>query len=136
GSFLNHYLPPPTPPASGATVEDAVAGAAFTVLTNIYPSQSAFFLTQLQLHGNLGSPGHDFGVDIARQILTRRAADPSASAGTHMRTNGRGRHDVDPDNSTQGFHGPNYGSALLFATKTRFTLNAPPFNNGADAKYK
>lgn len=135
-SGLSHYLPPPTPPAAGATVEDAVAGAAFTVLTNIYPSQTAFFLTQLQRYGNLGSPGHDFGVDIARQILTRRATDPSASAGTHMRTNGRGHHDVDPDNPTQGFHGPNYGSALLFATKTRFTLNAPPFNNGADAKYK
>jgi len=56
-SGLNHYLPQPNPPAAGATVADAVAGAAFTVLTNIYPSQSAFFLSQLQLHGNLGSPG-------------------------------------------------------------------------------
>jgi len=135
-SGLNHYLPPPNPPAAGATVEDAVAGAAFTVLTSIYPSQSAFFLTQLQLHGNLGSPGHDFGVDIADQILTLRANDPSASAGTHTPTKGRGRHDVDPDNPTQGFHGPNYGTAPLFATKTRFTLSAPPFNNGADNKYK
>lgn len=133
---LNHYLTPLNPPAAGATVEDAVAGAAFTVLTNIYPSQSAFFLSQLQMHGNLGSPGHDFGVDIADQILTLRADDPSASAGTHASMKGRGSHDIDPDNPTQGFHGPNYGSAPLFATKTPFTLSAPPFNNGAHNKYK
>jgi vanadium chloroperoxidase len=133
---LPHYLTPPTPPGAGATVEDAVAGAAFTVLTNIYPSQTAHFLTQLQMHGHLGSPGHDFGVDIANQILTLRANDPSASAGTYTPTKGRGRHDVDPDNPTQGFHGPTYGSATLFATKSRLTLDPPHFSNGTDNKYK
>ena len=75
-------------------------------------------------------------MDVADQILALRANDPSASAGTHTPTKGRGRHDVDPDNPTQGFHGPNYGTAPLFATKTRFTLSAPPFNNGTDNKYK
>jgi vanadium chloroperoxidase len=133
---LTHYLTPPNSAPASATVKDAVAGAAFTALSTIYPSQTAYFLNQLQTHGDLGSAGHNFGVEVADQILNLRAGDPSAGAGMHMATKGRGRHDVDPDNPTQGFHGPFYGTANLFAAKTRFTLNPPPFNNGTNNKYK
>jgi vanadium chloroperoxidase len=50
-----------------------------------------------------------------------------------LRRRSRFFHDVDPDNSNQPFHGAHYGSANLFAAKTRFTLDAPPKGN---AKYK
>lgn len=127
---LTHYLNPPNPAPAGATVEEAVAGAAFTALKTIYPSQLDYFQTQLQIYGNPGSNGHNFGAEIANQILDLRMNDPSASAGTHTAQQKRGFHDVDPDNPTQGFHGPNYGTAKLFAAKTRFDLEKPPFEDG------
>lgn len=132
-SGLSHYLPPPAAVPAGATVKDAVAGAAFTALTTLFPSQTAYFQMKLQEHGDLGSTGHNLGVQIAEQILVRRATDPTAGPGTHTATQEPFYHDVDPDNPNQRFHGPFYGTAPLFATKTRFTLDAPPKNN---AKYK
>ena len=130
---LPHYLTPTNPAPAGALVKDAVSGAAFTALTALFPSQTAYFFTQLQLSGDLGSPGHNFGVAAADRILMARQNDPTAGPGTHKAKQERGHHDVDPDNPGQRFHGPFYGAAKLFATKTRFTLNAPPFNNN---KYK
>ena len=135
---LPHYLNPPSPIPAGATVENAVAGAAYTTLTKLFPSQAAYFQTQLLLHGDVTDSGHNYGVHIADQILNVRINDPSSDPGMYTPTQERGHHDVDPDNSNQPFHGAHYGSAELFAAKTRFTLDAPPFenSNAEKAKYK
>jgi len=130
---LQHYLNPPSPVPAGATVRGAVGGAAFTALTRIFPSQAAYFQTQLQIHGDIANPGHNYGVEIAEQILTLRRDDPSSDSGMYLSKQERGHHDVDPDTPNQPFHGAHYGAATLFATKTRFDLNAPPLDN---EKYK
>lgn len=130
---LTHYLNPPNPLPAGATVSAAVAGAAFSTLTSLFPSQTTYFQTQLTMHGDVTNSGHNYGVQIGNQILAARAGDPSSDSGTYASTQERFRHDVDPDNSNQPFHGAHYGVAKLFATKTRFVLDAPPKDN---AKYK
>jgi vanadium chloroperoxidase len=132
-SGLTHYLTPPIAVPAGATVKDAVAGAAFTALISLFPSQTSYFQTKLQDHGDLGSAGHNFGVSVADQILLRRQNDPTAGPGTHTARQERFHHDIDPDNPNQRFHGPFYGLAPLFATKQRYVLNSPPKDN---AKYK
>lgn len=132
-SGLTHYLPPPVATPAGAVVKDAVAGAAYTALTTLFPSQTAYFQMKLQENGDPGSTSHNFGEQIAEQILNRRNTDPTAGPGTHTAKQERFHHDVDPDNPNQRFHGPFYGVAPLFATKERFDLLPPPQDN---AKYK
>ena len=77
--------------------------------------------------------GHAYGQEIGKAILALRKDDPPASQGNYRPSKGRGRHRADPDNPGQGFHGPAYGKAKAFALKTRYHLDAPPFDN---AEYK
>lgn len=136
-------FPPYNAPLPGGAPADspdnrrwAVAGAAYTTLVSLFPSQKKYFDIQLRLLGNKGSAAHNFGVKVGDAILTLRKNDPSASRGSYEPPRGRGKHQVDPDNPGQGFHGPIYGEKMKpFAVSKRHTLDDPPFNNGTDTKY-
>jgi vanadium chloroperoxidase len=129
-------LPPydPTTPAppTGATTRAAIGGAAWKALTELYPSQAMYFDKQLAMLGDKSNSGHDYGVDVAKRLLSSRSGDPSASQGTYRPKKGPGRHRVDPDNPGQGFHGPFYGTAKTFASTKRHDLDAPPKLNSAE----
>jgi hypothetical protein len=126
------YLTPASPAPAGASIPAAVAGAAFTTLGALYPSQLDFFKGRLQAFGDESNPGHGFGQKIGRAILKDRRYDPPVSQGDYQPSNGRGKHRADPDNPGQGFHGPIYGTAKTFALKTRHGLDQPPLD---DAEY-
>jgi len=135
---LPHYITPAiaAPPNTDEERMAAIAGAAYTTLMALFPSQKKYLNIQLQLFGKKGTAGHDYGVHIAQNILADRTADPSASQGTYKPTKGYGKHQTDPDNPTQGFHGPIYGEKSKgFAISVRHTLDDPPFGNGTDPKY-
>lgn len=130
-SWPPYITPTISPPAnSSQTRFSAVAGAAFTALTRLFPSQKAYFETQLQLNGDKNDSGHTFGVHTANNILQDRKDDPKADAGNHRATNGKPNHQVDPDNSDQKFHAPLYGEySKGFAITMRHALETPPFAN-------
>ena len=123
---LPAYLPglPPVPPLS--TVEGAVAAAAYTTLTNLFPSQKMFFDKKIIEGGNSQDPGHEFGVKVGKMMLEDRKNDPGISSDGYTPSPGVGKHDVDPDNSGQGFHAPFYGErSKCFAVTVRHKLDAP-----------
>ena len=124
---------PPTTPLQESDIPDAIAGAAYTTLSALFPSQQAFFDTWLAAEGNVGSNGHIFGVAVGDAILLDRKDDPGAG-GNYMPSLDRGKHRVDPDNPTQGFHGPEYGAKSKgFAITDRHEIAEPPFD---DAEYR
>jgi Vanadium chloroperoxidase N-terminal domain len=127
---LSPYLPGLPSPPSGASVQAAVAGAAHTTLSALFPSQRAFFNARLSEAGGILNPGYDFGVSVAFAILQDRAEDPNASDTGFLPSLARGRHRVDPDNPGQGFHAPFYGARSRgFAITERHELKPPPFDN-------
>jgi len=133
---LPHYIQPTQPAPAGSAAPAAVAGAAFTTLVSLFPSQLEFFERQLT-PDETQNPGFDFGITVGQSILKDREDDPSASQGKHRSKKGRGRHRIDPDNPGQGFHGPLYGEKSKgFAISKRHTLDAPPFKDGKDPKYR
>lgn len=121
------YLPHlPTPPY-GATTQAAVAGAAHKALSSLFPSQRGYFDSKLAEAGDTGNVGHNFGRHVARAILADRSADPGVEDSGYDPSRRRGRHRVDPDNPTQGFHGPFYGAKSKgFAITERHELDPPP----------
>lgn len=124
------YMPnlPSAPP--GASTAAAVAAAAYTALIALYTKQKDFFDAKLAEHGDVGNPGHEFGVTVGKAILDDRENDPDASDVGYMFSAERGRHREDPDNPGQGFHAPFYGAKSKgFAITERHELDAPPFDN-------
>lgn len=127
---LPPYIPglPPAPP--GASPQAAVAAAAHTTLSSLFPSQTVFFDAKLTEAGGVLEPGHSFGVTVAQKVIEDRQDDPGASDAGYVPSSGRGRHRVDPDNPGQGFHAPFYGAQSKgFAITHRHGLDAPPFDN-------
>jgi hypothetical protein len=130
--FVNdaNKLPPyigGIPFPAGASVNAAVAAAAHQTLSELFPSQKAFFDLVLEGAGDESDPGHAFGVAVAQQILADRAGDPDAGAGGYKPSPQRGKHRPDPDNPDQGFHAPFYGAkSKLFAATARYELDPPP----------
>ncbi|MFN0053553.1 MAG: chloroperoxidase [Planctomycetales bacterium] len=127
---LPPYFPGlPTAPGT-ASANAAVAGAAYTALSAMFPSQQSFFDIKLGQAGSVLDAGHDFGVAVARIILQDRALDPLAGDAGYFPSPARGRHRADPDNPTQGFHAPFYGAKSKgFAVTTRHTLDRPPLDD-------
>lgn len=128
------YLPAaaiqPLPPA-GTSAEAAVAAAAHATLSKLFPSQKPFFDLQHQAAGITGAAaaiddGHQFGLRVAQAILADRKDDPGAGDDGYAASMHKGGHRPDPDNPGQGYHGPFYGTAKLFAAGTRFSLGSPP----------
>src|SRR5215204_1690207 len=131
-SKLPRYIAAPPSPSAGpspATKNAAVAAAAHTTLSDLFPSQKPFFDSILNSVGDKANPGHKFGENVGKEILADRAGDPGAG-GDYKPKRQRCRHRPDPDNPGQGFHAPFYGAKSKgFAIKKRHTLDAPPFDN-------
>lgn len=127
------YIPTPTVTLGANEIENAVAGAAYKTLTYLFPSQTAYFDTILDATGAAGTAGFNFGRDVGQAIIDDRQSDPGAG-GNYMPSPDRGKHRVDPDNPTQGFHAPEYGAKSNgFAISARHELAQPPFD---DAEYR
>ncbi|WP_194838153.1 vanadium-dependent haloperoxidase [Nocardia sp. XZ_19_369] len=130
------YLPdlPPAPP--GANADAAVAGAAHSTLTSLFPSQRAAFDQALEEAGLSGpgvAEGLAFGRLVAERILADRADDPDASGAGYQPSPERFHHRVDPFNPGQGFHGPFYGArSKLFSASERHRNAPPPDGDGAE----
>ncbi|MEJ7591430.1 MAG: hypothetical protein WKF77_07765 [Planctomycetaceae bacterium] len=122
------YLTIPPSPAMGASVDAAVAAAAHTTLSKLFPSQMPFFDSILAAAGaKPGDTGHDFGVDVGNAILADRMGDPGAGSTTYKPSPKRGKHRPDPDNPGQGFYSPDYGKQSTgFSITTRYELAEPP----------
>jgi hypothetical protein len=127
------YLPGLPAPAPGASADAAVAAAAYTTLKALYPSQTAFFDFVKDARVSVEEPGfqdgYDFGRIVAQQMLDDRQDDPDAGASGYVPSMARGKHRVDPDNPSQGFHAPFYGAkSKCFAVTARHELAAPPLD--------
>lgn len=124
---------PPVPPApidpTPENIDAAVAGAAYTTLSELFPSQVPFFDVVLAATGTEGTAAYTFGVTVGDVIFADRAGDPGAG-GNYAPSQERGKHRVDPDNPTQGFHAPDYGAQSRgFGITARHELAPPPFDN-------
>ncbi|MEZ0483377.1 vanadium-dependent haloperoxidase [Fibrella aquatica] len=132
------YLPIgsiPGAPVGSANAGLAIAGAAFTALNALFPSQKDYFAQQLHLlGGDEDSAEHKYGEKVAKAMLHDRKFDPGANAGYYVPSTGRYAHQVDPDNPNQGYHAPLYGACSKgFAITNRHELASPP---SGDAVYK
>ncbi len=133
---LPRYIDAPPSPAAGVapdTENAAVAAAAHTTLSSLFPSQKPFFDSILEgAGGEASNPGgHGFGENVGKEILDDREGDPGAGAGDYKPSLERGKHRPDPDNPGQGFHAPFYGEKSKgFAISQRHELAEPPFDNG------
>lgn len=130
-------LIPPGPPP-GASVPEAVAGAAFQALSKLHPSQADYFGTQaLFFDPNFSDPAlqtasFTFGVAVADALLLFRSNDPDAGSCGYHTSPEHGRHRVDPDNPGQGYYSPFYGSQSKgFAVSVRHSSKPPPLDNAA-----
>jgi len=126
---LPRYISTPPSPGGGASPDAAVAAAAHTTLSSLFPSQRPFFDSILEGAGDASNSGHGFGMSVAQEIITDRSGDPNAG-GDYKPSLQRGKHRPDPDNPTQGFHAPIYGAKSKgFAITQRHELAPPPFDN-------
>jgi vanadium chloroperoxidase len=127
-SGLSHYLTPK--PAAGSSEDAAVAAAAHGTLSHLFPSQKAFFdlkHAQAGLSGADLMKGHQFGLEVAENILDDRKDDPGAGDDGYASSMAYGAHRPDPDNPDQGYHAPFYGAgSKLFAVTDRHELDDPP----------
>jgi vanadium chloroperoxidase len=143
-----HYLPAAELPTAtaGGSPETAIAGAAHTALSALFPSQKTNFDTFYTFIEAVGLPGSltvqnvkegfNYGKEVAEALLDRRKDDPGASPVGYEPKNESGKWRSDPDNPGQTAHAPHYGElCTLFATKKRYTLAPPPPVDAADAEY-
>jgi len=128
-NFLPYLTGLPSP-KQGASADAAVALAAYTTLSSLFPSQKSYFDTKLSGANLLGpgvNEGSDFGRIVAQAILDDRKNDPDAKGDGYVPSNSRGKHRHDPDNPEQQIHGPFYGAkSKAFAVTARHGLNPPP----------
>ncbi|GAB2721151.1 vanadium-dependent haloperoxidase [Nocardia thraciensis] len=126
GTYLTTL--PVAPP--GASPDAAIAVAAHTTLTALYPAQTARLDTALQqagLHGPDTGAGSAFGLAVAHAMLSARSADPDLGDSDYQPEPGALKHRADPANPDQGYYAPRYGArSHCFAVTTRHTLDAPP----------
>lgn len=133
--FPRYFDPLPPLPIAGTSARDAVAGAAYTTLVDLYKAQRDFFDAQLSCF-DPSNDSYKFGVAVGNALLTLRANDMDARDCGYRVSPRRGRHRVDPDNPGQGFHAPYYGAQTKgFAISERHYLERPPFDEGRDPKY-
>ncbi len=127
---LPRYLAAPPSPPAGASPDAAVAAAAYTTLSSLFPSQKPSLDAALAAFPDTSDPGFTFGFNVAQAILADRAGDPGAASPGYAPLPGRGKHRPDPDNPAQGFHGAVYGAnSKGFAITQRFELAPPPSDN-------
>ncbi|MEV6767628.1 hypothetical protein AB0N05_03250 [Nocardia sp. NPDC051030] len=127
---------PPLAP-NGASPDAAIAVAAHTTLSALYPAQTARLdraLRESGLHGPGTGRGSTQGQAIARIILKARRGDPSLDDVDYEPDIAPPNHRPDPVNPKQGYYAPHYGArSHCFAVTSRYTLDAPP--KGNDPRY-
>ena len=122
-------------PFGQPAIDAAVAAAAHATLSDLFPSQKAFFDAKhagAGLSGGGLQQGHLFGLMVAKKMLDERKGDPGAGDNGYAASMARGAHRPDPDNPGQGYHGPFYGKAKLFAASIRHALAPPPALNSPE----
>lgn len=123
-------------PAAGADTAAAIAAAAHTTLTALYPKQIPFFDAKVVQAGQNGpgvTAGRAYGRAVAQKLLAARAGDPGLGHLGYFSSNAPGRHRVDPGNPAQGYHAPFYGAAAnCFASRARYRLLAFPALGSAE----
>jgi hypothetical protein len=131
GTWLDAADLPPVP--AGADVDAAVAGAAHTALSALYPAQTGFLDARHAaaglVSGKPGADGHTVGAAIAQLVLAARAADPGIGDQGYASSvaPGHHRHDPDADPKDHGYHAPYYGArARCFASTTHYQLLPAP----------
>lgn len=77
--------------------------------------------------GKQQAAGRAYGTTVANALLVDRSGDPGVSDVGYVPSTASGHHRPDPDNPTQGFHGPFYGQRTKgFAVTKRHALDPPP----------
>nr|WP_276514819.1 vanadium-dependent haloperoxidase [Nocardia transvalensis] len=126
GTYLT--TPPPAPP--GASADAAVAVAAHTTLTALYPARTAHLDTALQRAGLRGpgtGPGSAYGLAVGQAVLSIRDADPGLDDTGFRPDTDAPNHRTDPAHPGQGYYAPHYGArSRCFAATTRHAADAPP----------
>lgn len=106
------------------------------MLSRLYSAQADFFDAQLSAFDRT-SQRFFFGQAVGQALLNLRVNDMDARDGGYIPSPKRGRHRRNPDNPGQGFNSPFYGAQnRTFAVSERHDLNEPPFDNGANQKYR
>jgi hypothetical protein len=135
---LPHYLPTPPVANINASVNTAIATAAYVILSKLYPSLRDFFTAKHQAAGltQVGyDEGHTYGFQIAHLIWDDRKADPSDSDEGYVQSIGRGKHHKDPTEA-QPINAPFYGmNSKCFSVGTRYHLD-PPYSLSSPAYTK
>ncbi|MFL6161770.1 MAG: phosphatase PAP2 family protein [Jatrophihabitantaceae bacterium] len=126
------------PPVT-ADVNAAVAAAAHTTLSQLFPKQRAVFDARDAALGLSASKatdnGYAFGRLVGQQLLALRANDPSVGAGNYFINPMPPHHRPDPQNPGQGVYAPYYGArSKPFACTARHHTGAPPLPG--DAEYE
>lgn len=123
-------------PPSGAQLEDAIDGAAYTALGAMYPLYQQFLD---DARGSFAQPGFDFGRDVATAILADRGTDGHNAPEIATSSVDYGRHRPDPFAPTQGLLTPHWGAVRHFVGPR---VNLAPFPGQgsvpllADANYR
>jgi hypothetical protein len=125
------YLKNLPPAPSSASKEAAIAQAAFTTLTALYPGQTEMFKTERDKFINTlppGSPRNEgiaVGTDIGNRILADRNNDRSNDSMPYQAGVLPGQHNVDPLNPNQGFGTPRWGLVRPFVVPNIIDFRSP-----------
>ncbi|GAB4589189.1 hypothetical protein Ntsu_70210 [Nocardia sp. IFM 10818] len=137
GATHGTWLTNPPVAANGAAFDAAIAVAAHTTLTALYPAQTARLdkaLREAGLHGPGTGRGGAHGQAVGAAVLKARKGDPGLDDHDYVPDAGAPNHRADPVNSKQGYYAPHYGArARCFAVTSRYTLDPPP--KGNDPRY-
>ncbi len=131
------WLTAPPVAANGSSVAAAVAVAAHTTLSVLYPAQTGRLdraLREADLPGPGVGRGTAHGQAVARAVLRARKDDPGTDDKNYVPDTVPPNHRPDPVNPAQGYYAPDYGArSRCFAVTTRYTLDPPP--KGNDPRY-
>jgi hypothetical protein len=120
--------------ARGASMESAVAVAAHTILSKMFPSQKADLDAKLATYLNAvpvtaaEAAGIEVGFRAANRLLGARENDGRDIDMSYTPVNEAGRHQPDPLHPNQGFLSPKWGLIQPFAMQSgdQFRMAAPP----------
>jgi hypothetical protein len=135
GTTLPVYLTGPVSPLGISDRDTAIATAACTMLSKLYPSQTAFFkkkYSEAKLDDSIGIGGHTFGVFVTHELWKDRKNDPNANDDSYIQSVAKGYHRNDPSND-QGSHAPFYGKeSKCFAVTQSWALDPHPTLSSGD----
>ncbi|MEV6070394.1 hypothetical protein AB0L82_27930 [Nocardia sp. NPDC052001] len=135
GAAHGTWLTSPPVAANGSSYQAAIAVAAHSTLTALYPAQTARLdraLREAGLHGPGIGRGGAHGQAIGGAVLRARMGDPGLGDHDYQPEVAPTGHRPDPAQPRQGYYAPHYGSrSRCFAVTDRYTLDAPPKANDA-----